>query len=288
MNIAVCLQSRDHFGAQIVHIPALLEIRKKHPSAKIIGFSKFPYSQFLKELGYVDEIHIGKGLAFYFRQFRKNRIDCIYSLQRSSIAIDISAFILRISNYTKYSDKGVRYSKEFYRARVLHKLITDNQNSYESACQEIRKEFINSPASPYYIIVPGAGGKEKRVSLDILTNAIECFSEGSNIEPIVVLGPEEAEEANYLDRKKIKVIKSPKVSDLFELIVNSEFVLSVDCGPSHIAHITSHPQIVIFIETLVEWFDFRDNNIAINGNGDIKNITSDMILEAMQSLKTRA
>lgn len=289
MNILVFLHSRKHFGAQIVHIPALQAIRHKHPNAKLVAVAKFDHAKVLQELGYIDELHLGTGFGFLREVATSREFDSAYSFRPTSFTADLvlcSAFIKKRFSFTKpviNLCQHVKYGTDNYRAKSFFSLVSTVSNDYQNSCNKIREPYLDS-SKDIVILVPGAGGKEKRWPLTRFFQLAELIKSTTNLQPLFILGPEEKEEEatlrNYIN---YEYLVSPNLKQLFTIIANSSIMVSADCGPAHIAHIMNKNQIVLFNEILPEWFDFRSNSVPLSSPLGVKGIAQEVVISHIKS-----
>lgn len=297
MNVVVFMHSRKHFGAQLVHIPALFQIRKMHPNARIIALTKFDHTLALKELGFVDEVFVGDGFSFNQNVIRTHQCTIGYSFRPTSYSPELVMMLSGVKQrvaFKKLLSDGKVYSKERYRAREFFDMLRCDED-YHEVCAQIRQHVLTGlphdadHRAPALVFVPGAGGKEKRWPLERFIELAKRAEQTLDQKPLFILGPEEHEEKAILEQESsCDLIVSPDLKTLCRIIAGSQMVVSGDCGPAHIAHITASRQIVMFIETLVEWFDFRDNSLAIAGDDGIQDIDVDTIFQHLQSLGLQA
>lgn len=286
MNILVFLHSRKHFGAQIVHVPALFEIRKKYPDARVHAVSKFNQSSLLRELGLIDELYVGSGVFFCLKQLFGIRFEARFSFRPTSHSVDWAMRFLGIrqrigfSKFAGFLTSYKNYSVTRYRAISFFSLVSDPDLYYKTTCQRIADHYIDreGPYQGAVILAPGAGGKEKRWPVDRFISLAEKLSGSFRI--VFLVGPEDRDEANAIEQDgRFDLVRTPSIQELFGMVVNSRLFISGDCGPAHVAHITYKPQIVLFRQVLEEWFDFRGSSTAIGGAGDILNIPVARVLD---------
>lgn len=287
MNILVFLHSREQFGAQIVHIPLLKYLRFQYPDAKIIAVSKFKAAKILAECGYIDHVFIGKGFSFYRKIIFQEKIDVAYSLQPTSYSVFLSMLFSGVKYRIGFSKKlgflnsSTPYNKNIYRAINFFNIVNNNKISYEDICYKINDDYkINSRES--LLLIPGAGGKEKRWPIDKFIRLANEIKEEHDV--TFIIGPEDTAEERILIENKLNILKSPTMNVLFKTIAESKLVISADCGPSHIAHIMKKNQIVLYNKTLNEWFDYRNNSIAIECNTGVQDIEVEMVKQAIEKI----
>lgn len=287
MNLLIFLHSREQFGAQIVHIPLLKYLRSQYPGARIVAVSKFKAAKALSDTGYIDEVFIGKGFLFYRKIILQEKIDIAYCLQAKSHSASFAMLFSRIEHrigfYKKFSllDSYTPYKKGIYRAINFFNLANKNRASYEEICYEIKNDYSSSDKN-YIVLIPGAGGKEKRWPLENFIRLANDIKE--KFEPVFIVGPDDIAELSELQKHNFKIINSPAIGVLFQVIAKSKLVISADCGPSHIAHIMRKNQIVLYGTTLDEWFDYRSNSIAIESSNGVQNITVNEVKIAIQKI----
>lgn len=259
-TIAIFMQNRDFFGAQIVHIPLIKALKKEYPNHTITLFSKHSISTILQD--FVDEIVIEQGKFSTMRKYLSIKADISINLRKRSSLINLyialfnrhqkigfDSFLTKLFfNHTK------EHNSTIYRAQNYLNLI-DQTIAYDSIQKEKR-----------IIIIPGAGEGFKIYPLHhYLTLATKLSKRFPEYEIAFVLGQKEINMRPDIE-KGFKVYESLAIAELFSVIQSASLVITNDCGPSHIAQISSLPHIILYSDekgsgeaVKQEWFNPKEN-----------------------------
>lgn len=280
--IVVFLHNRPYFGAQLVHIPFLVMLRQQHPNATLVGVSKNNSAKLLADAGFLDTLEVVEGKE-QLLLLKKYRFDVGFNLRPSSIGVAMQMLLLKIPRRIGFRKMGALYNESatldlaIYRASLFLKLL--NENSSLSAVPYLKENVIHDDVEDSILLVPGAGGEEKKWPLEKYISLANQFVENGETKVCFITGPQEIKEQGFLESKGFKVFHSPDLKLLFSLVASCKVFISNDCGPSHVAHILGVNQVVIFKEFLPEWFLKRENSTYLASPTGVASITVDEVMK---------
>lgn len=287
-NIVVISQNRGFFGAQVVHLPLLKMLKLKYPESKIHYFSKSKISKILMPFNLIDELVIEKSTVHFIKKYQKSSADLTINLRQKSI---FHTFIIAFLNRKKKVGFSNVIADIFFNYVVDSNTSIYRANNYLSLFKE--KIPYSAPLKKKRIcIAPGAGCDFKVWHLDnYILLAKEIITNLPNYTVVFILGENEKSYAEKL--AVFTTMINSNIYDLFENIDQSELMISNDCGPSHIGHISSTKVISIFSDefnnaerTAKEWFNNKPGSCLIKGDAgkSINSISVQTVLDKVYEL----
>lgn len=285
--IVIFLHNRPFFGAHLVHVPFLVMLRKKYPGAKLVGVTKNSGASFLVDSGFLDSLEI-IDKRDKFSLLKKYNFDIGFNLRPSSIGVALQMLLLKIPHRVGFKKTGAFYTHalpldvSIYRADLFLKLMNETCASSVPHLKSIinhDERFLDA-----VLLVPGAGKEEKKWPIEKYMQLADQFVEDGEKDVFFITGPQEAEEETVLKGKGYTVFNQPSVDLLFSMIEGCKILISNDCGPSHIAHILGVRQVVLFKESLPEWFLTRDNSRSIFCSPGVPAIKVDDVMQLAREL----
>lgn len=281
--IAIFLHNRPFFGAYLVQIPFLIMLRKCYPAAKLVGVSKNKSAILLVDAGFLDHLEVMETRE-QLRLLKKYKFDVGFNLRPSSVAVAFQMLFLKIPYRVGFKKFGAFYNKSVsldltvYRANLFLKLL--NVKCTSSVAPYLKENIVHGDDFFNTILLaPGAGGEEKKWPIEKYISLADKFIENSENKVFFIIGPQEEEERELLEKKGFKVIVSPDLNTLFSLVANCKLFISNDCGPSHVAHVLGANQVVLFNEFLPEWFLHRNNSKYISSSHGVSSITVEEVIK---------
>ena len=240
---------------------AIKDIKNFYKNRKVFLLTSQPYAIFMSECPYLDGVIIDKRLPrwnlFYLNNLKKNllRYDFskVFDLQNSNRTKFYKRFILKNIDWSSTEsslEKGQK-KKDFDKEPVLNRIDLQlkksgieteftkniNLNWAINDVSRLVKQYANSE---YILLFPFCSKKHQNKKWPYFKELIVKLKQDyKNKYPILLApGPEEIEEANYLNAKVVlDENKSINIKTLISLISNAKFIIANDTGP---AHISSH------------------------------------------------
>ena len=240
---------------------AIKDIKNFYKNRKVFLLTAEAYSIFMSECPYLDGVIIDKRLPrwnlFYLNNLKKNllRYDFskVFDLQNSNRTKFYKRFILKNIDWSSTEsslEKGQK-KKDFDKEPVLNRIDLQlkksgieteftkniNLNWAINDVSRLVKQYANSE---YILLFPFCSKKHQNKKWPYFKELIVKLKQDyKNKYPILLApGPEEIEEANYLNAKVVlDENKSINIKTLISLISNAKFIIANDTGP---AHISSH------------------------------------------------
>lgn len=248
------MQNRNFFGAQIVHIPLLKELKSRYPEATITLFSKTPLSQILLDLKVADNLILETSKLQTFQRYLKENPDLTVNLRKKSLFI---TFFISLFNFQTKIGFNNFLSKLFFTVTKPH-----NKNIYRAqnylTLLDSKLHYSDYEASKKICFLPGAGGDFKMWPLENYIKLAEfCAKNYPEYTIEFILGKKEEKFINEIP-KKFKLVCNLPIYELFENICRASLVVANDCGPSHIAQINNIKTIILVSD------EYNDADEVIN------------------------
>ncbi len=284
MKTVVFVQNRDFFGTRLIHLPLLSALRQTSSDSQLIVFSPLESSQFFKELGLADEVHIySRGLVRMVKSLRRLRADLVVSLRPASdwltLAIGLSGAEVRLGFSTALGrllfTGTLPYNTSIYKALNylnLLKLIDIHAEPGTYFWQLAKQGTIElPPGSDYFCLMPGGGaGEFKRWGIRnflALCERLQRRYEGARF--IFILGGTEEDYVEQIQAGSVSevsvVLLNESVANCAKAVMASRATIANDCGPGHLAQMMGVPFVGIFSNhdgsaqtRMAEWFYRRE------------------------------
>jgi len=235
------MQNRNFFGAQIVHIPLLQELKNRYPNASITIFSKTPLSQILLDLKIVDNLVLEHNKVQTFRKYLKEKPDLTLNLRKKSLFI---SFYISFFNFQTKIGFDNFLSKIFFTISKPH-----NQNIYRAqnylTLLNSQLQYSNYEDHKKICFMPGAGGDFKMWPIHNYIKLAEfCAKKYPQYTIEFILGKKEK---SFIEKipQHFNVVYNLPIKELFENICKASLVIANDCGPSHIAQINNIKTLIL-------------------------------------------
>jgi len=243
----------------IVQISGVLkDIREKHKNDKIFILTTYPYIELMSNCPFVDNLLVDKRLPrwnlLYLLKLRKivNKFNfsLVYDLQNSSRTLFYKKHLFNISNWSststtlKNETKKIDFEKDPVLERFKFQLDNSNVKSthtltpdFSWACLNVDQIINRFLGKKFIVIFPFSSPKLQHKQWPYYNSLIKIIrSNHQDLEIITAPGPNEIEEAKKIDA--ITITNNRKSLDIMELaglIKSSQFVISNDTGPAHMA-----------------------------------------------------
>ena len=266
-KIVIFSQNRDFFGAQIVHIPLIKELKNKYPNSHISIFSKNKITYLLKSLALVDEVIIEENKLITFYKYLKINPSITINLRKNSSFIN---FFISFFNFKTKIGFETFLSKKFFTVTKKHDSTIYRAQNYLN--------LINGHLKPKTIItekeiaiIPGAGGDFKIWSLkNYIELATQIKKKYPQYELSFILGEKEKAFKKELLKHNFTIHYNLEINKLFKVIESSKITIANDCGPSHIAQISNNHYIILYSDEFEdattitkEWYNNKEGSYAL-------------------------
>lgn len=263
-KIGVLAPNKRFFGAHIVIIPFLYNLKRIFPASRITVISPRKESSILNVLGLIDDIVINDitgGTSTFFNivgEIRKRRFDILFTLRRKSerdwLINLLSGCRLKIGFKRKWSplvyNYYFKYDKNTYRAANFLKLLKPFDN----------KPVEYGPVYPGYIcrtlpavwLIPCGVKKKKLWPIDNYIELARKIILELKEKVVFVLGTMEKKYKSYIIEKlqeysgSIAYLVEEPLRTLLGEVNNCMAAVSNDCGPCHVPQIAGKKTIVLF------------------------------------------
>lgn len=270
-------------GSIILTAPAVQAVRDKFPQAKLHYLSFESNREVLETLGIADSIvTIKLSNPFKFnidtlkliKRLRQMNFDIVYDFEFFTYYSALINRFIKPKFSTGFDNKKNKRSRLFTHTVGFNDHIhtRDNflnlvkivsplkANGLPKGMWEIQRGFlfkgttISAVTSPYIVINPNASkmAYERRLPAEYFVKLIDALSADGKFE-IILTGS--TEEINYVSaiHKKLKskenitnLAGKLNVNELFSLIAGSEYLITNDSGPLHIASVLNKPVVAFF------------------------------------------
>ena len=270
-KIVIFMQNRDFFGAQIIHIPLVLELKKQYPNSKIILFAKYGVAKILNGLNIVDKIIIEKTKFDTFKKYISINPDVTINLRKKSLFINM---LISFFNFKTKIGFETGLTKLFFTKTSVYNSSLYRGHNYMKPFDRTM-ELLPTNTKKRISILPGAGGDFKMWNINNYISLAKQLKEiYVDYEICFVLGNKEASFSNDIP-KEFKIYLNLEIKSLFEVIQESMLVIANDCGPSHIAQISDINTLILYSDEMndankvkKEWFNDKSNSYCIIGKSN--------------------
>lgn len=270
-KIVIFMQNRNFFGAQIIHIPLILELKKQYPNSKITLFAKYKVAKALTRLNIVDKIVIEKTKFDTFKKYLSINPDITVNLRKKSSCINI---IISFFNFKTKIGFETILTKLFFTQTVVHNSKIYRGQNYMRLLDKTMKP-LETKTKKRISIIPGAGDNFKMWSIDkYISLAHDLKKIYKDFEICFIIGDKEVNFSESIPNE-FKVYLNIDISSLFEVIQKSKLVIANDCGPSHIAQISDINTIILYSDeknnandVIKEWFNDKSSSYCIIGKSN--------------------
>ncbi|MBN2406777.1 MAG: glycosyltransferase family 9 protein [Elusimicrobia bacterium] len=302
-RIGILAPNKRFFGATLVMVPFLADLRRLFPSAELTLLSPVDQAGILRQNGFVDNVYkcslsmSPKAFADTLGFLKKGKFDILFTLrdksERDWLLNILSGVECRVGFGRHWSflsfTHSRRYEKNVYRAL-----------NYLKLAEPFRKESaVLSPLYPDYRcrtaesvwLVPCGEKAGKLWPLDNYIRLAGKIVADLDKNVVFVLGPSEEAYKNDIMGKlggmngKIDILSARPVKELLGEVNNCIVAVTNDCGPGHIVQISGKKAVVLFrsLSNIDEWVDRNSKNtVVLEGSGGIETIAADRVFEAVK------
>ncbi|MDA3947319.1 MAG: hypothetical protein PF439_11640 [Helicobacteraceae bacterium] len=297
MNIAIFMQNRPHFGANLLHIPLIYSLKQCFPDADITLFSKNGTAKILTSVMPIKNIHVTKDKFKEVQTYQKLDADITISLRKNSLPVTLAMILLNRNKTYGYANflsrlfftKTLPFNQSLFRTESYLALLPD----------QCPKQYLPSiPVQQKHIcLMPGGAFDWKHWDIE---NYLKLADRLKNRLPeytvYFVMGEMEEPYVKTIEawHNHYEILINQPLKALFELVQSSQLVIANDCGPSHIAQISDVKNIILYSSEVndgnsvaKEWFrDKEDSAFIVGVKGEsINTIDVDSVYQsALRSL----
>jgi len=280
--IAVFIENRPFFGALLVHVPLLRELRRRHPDCRIHLLAPFAEARLLCELGAADELHIyGRGWAEVQNLLRELRPEAVYLLRPTSLRLAALVGFCRAPERVGFRSGGgrlllsrsVAHDVSVYRPRKYLSLLPELPFQTMPLAEHFR-DFAAAvdrsalPRQPYVAVLPGGGaGGFKLWGVERFLKVCAALAGSAReLRFLFVLGRAEAHLraaiAAALPADRLGLLIDAPVATLAAAAFGARAALGNDCGPGHVFQMCGCPFVCVMSNQdgraagrVAEWVD---------------------------------
>jgi ADP-heptose:LPS heptosyltransferase len=291
----------------IVQISGVLkDIREKHNNDNIFILTTYPYVALMSKCPFVDNLLVDRRLPrwniLYLLKLRKivNKFNfsLAYDLQNSSRTLFYKKFLFNISNWSSASTMFKNETKkiDFEQDSVLErfKLQLDSSNvksihtltpNFSWACLDVSRTISRFLSKKFIVIFPFSSPKLQHKQWPYYNRLIKIIrSNHQDLEIITAPGPNEIEEAKKIDA--ITITNNGKSLDIMQLaglIKISQFVISNDTGPAHMAaHLGLNGVVLFGYHTTAKKVSIETKKFRAISVRDLKDLSPDEVYKSIK------
>ena len=281
-TIVVFVENRPFFGALLVHVPLLRELRRRYPARRIVLCAPFAEAGLLCELGAADALHLlSRGWAEVRDLLRELQPEAVYLLRPYSFWLTAVVGFCRAEQRVGFRSRGgwlllsraVRHDVSVYRPRKYLSLLPAlpfNTMGLDGYFRELAAaaDRTGLPRQPFIAVLPGGGaGVFKHWGIErflAVCSALAASEHGLRF--LFVLGGAEAHlrptiEAT-LAADRVSVLIEAPVAILAAAALGARAALGNDCGPGHVFQMCGCPYVCVMsnhdgraADRTAEWVD---------------------------------
>lgn len=264
-SIVVFVENRPFFGALLVHVPLLRELRRRYPARHIVLCAPFAEAGLLCEIGAADSLHrYDRGRAEVRNLLRELQPEAVYLLRPYSLWLSAIVGFCRAQQRVGFRSGGgwlllsraVRHDVSVYRPRKYLSLLPALPFETMALGGHFRElaaaaDRTGLPRQPFIAVLPGGGaGDFKLWGVErFLTVCSVLAARERGLRFLFVLGRGEAhlrptiESTLAADRASV-LIEAP-VATLAAAAIGARAALGNDCGPGHIFQMCGCPYVCV-------------------------------------------
>ena len=306
----VFLRSMRFLGGHIVTYPLLYQIKHSYPNDELIVVGTDPIAAHYESTPWVDHYIQADTLGQKLKTLKGARR--VFVLHHSSeqyapltaachIPTRVSFQNGRFGDFL-WTHRWTKDHNEYMAlanlnlARQLHDF---NPETVARQAMQALAATASEPPPPATdaVFMPGGGfGAYKRWRIQAYVELAD------NLKPVLgqhatfsfVMGPDEAQEADYIEnlqRPDFKLVKNRSMAHVAHVCLAAKIIVANDCGPSHIAQNCCGRYVGVFHEAEPTWFWQRPGATCVtptNGSNDIQSISAEQVAQACNELLAHA
>ena len=301
MKIALFMQNRPHFGANLLHIPLIYSLSRCYPDATIVLFSKNNSSKMLLDVTAVEKVVVTDSKLDEIKAYKAFQADMTFSLRKNSLPVTLAAILFNAKGSYGYANfladlfftKTRPFEQDRFRAQSYLDLLPEScQKSYLPAIASTEKSIC---------LMPGGAFSWKHWEItNYLKLADKLQTRHRDHKILFIMG---GAEQHYVPLIKAwpnsyEVFVDQPLKALFKQVQSARLVIANDCGPSHIAQISEVPNIILYSsetndgnKVAKEWFRVKEYSYFLVGEQgkSIDSISVESVFEtALKALDKQA
>lgn len=281
-TIAVFIENRPFFGALLVHLPLLRELRRHHPCRRIVLLAPFAEAGLLCALGAADALHrYGRGWTEVRDLLRQLQPEAVYLLRPHSLWLSAVVGFCKAAQRVGFRSGGgrlllsraVRHDVNIYRPRKYLSLLPELPYKTMPLGEHFRElaaaaDRTTLSRQPFIAVLPGGGaGVFKHWGIErFLTVCNDLAASERELRFLFVLGRAEEHllpiiEAT-LPADRVSVLIEAPVAILAAAALEARAALGNDCGPGHVFQMCGCPYVCVMsnhdgraADRAAEWVD---------------------------------
>lgn len=282
-KIAILAPNKEFFGATIVQLPFYQSLRKAYPTAQIVVWSSVKATRILGAYELCDKVVDAEknGLIAFVKSLWQFSPDCIVNMrpysEKTALTMALVPAKKKIRFRTKRKGTGVFQNTQIYIAYsyldLLEPLGIPQDRNFEYFHEIIAKSDYAIPKDQKNVVFIVAGGERyKRWGIENFLELAQLLGRES-YRYHFVLGPDEPEYVELIHQRQlpyVEIHEGKSVHDLGKLCVQSDLVVSNDCGPSHIAQLSHCKYLSLWgwgpkplFPRFSEWFYPHENSYTL-------------------------
>tara|TARA_B100000886_G_scaffold63162_1_gene39329 strand:+ start:1874 stop:2815 length:942 start_codon:yes stop_codon:yes gene_type:complete len=291
---------------------AIQDIFETHRNDKLYMLTTKPYHELFKKNPYINDIIIDKRLSrfnliylyFLMRKIKKYRFSKIYDLQNSNRSDFYKKILFPKADFNTWSSTNTTLplgtsKKDFDKDSVLkrfeHQLTISGvkvsnvlKPDFSWCCDDISSIKKKYNLDKYIILFPFSSShltiKRWPYYKELANQLIYLY--GNRYQIITAPGQNEINEAGELDATCIlENNKALSITKLASLIKDSQFIISNDTGPAHMAaHMNAKGLVLFGSHTTANKVGMIRDNIKIIEVHDLKKLSTEKVLNYIKQL----
>ncbi len=288
---------------------AFKDIKNFYKNRKVFLLTSQPYAIFMSECPYIDGVIIDKRLPrwnlLYLNNLKKNlerhNFTKVFDLQNSNRTKFYKRFILKNLEWSSSEtslEPGQKKS-DFDEDPVLDRMelqlkksgvetqFTKNIN-LDWAIEDVSRLVKQYSNNEYILLFPFCSKKHKNKKWPYFKDLIVKIKQSyKNKYPILIApGPNEIEEANYLNGKVVLDNHKPvNIKTLISLISSAKFIIANDTGPAHISSHLDKKGLVLFgNHTSAKKVSIENYNFKALSVNDLIDLDVEVVLKNIKSV----
>ena len=254
----------------IVQISGVIrDIREAHYSDKIFVLTTIPYVELISKCPFIDGVLIDKrsprwNISYLFKLRKiisKYNFSCAYDLQNSSRTSFYRKYLFNISKWSSAEttlQQGLKKS-DFDQESVLERFKSQLNSSnikthhclkpdFSWACVNVNRIINKYFGKKFVLVFPFSSPQLPHKQWPYFNELIKIIkAKHNNLEIVMAPGPNEIEAAKKIDATSITTNnKALNIMELAGIIKKSNFVITNDTGPAHMAAHLGMNGIVLF------------------------------------------
>jgi len=282
---------------------AIQDIKENNIHDNIILLTTKPYEKLFEKCPYIQKVLIDERMPrwnlFYLLKLKRKindlNIEKIFDLQNSSRTSFYRRFLFKNSKWSSSETTlpKEKTKKDFDHLPVLERFNFQLENSniktkhtlkpnFGWACENIDNLKKKYDLKDYVLLFPFCSPNLKHKKWPYFNDLISLIKdELKNINIIIAPGPGEIKESKNINAKAILNEDSPiTITQLAGLILNSNFIISNDTGPAHMAaHLGSKGITLFGYHTTPEKVSIETKNFSAIKTDDLNKLSAKDVYE---------